>query len=98
MSENSSSPVGGYLAAFAIGALVGAGVAILYAPRSGKETRDLIARRTRELKEKAAETVQDARDMVRGKREEVVAAVEAAREAMHEQRAKHAHSTNSHPA
>ena len=97
MSENSSSPVGGYLAAFAIGAIVGAGVAILYAPRSGKETRDLLAQRTRDLRDKAVDTVQDARDMIRGKREEVVAAVEAAREAMQEQRAKHAH-PNSHPA
>ena len=51
MSDNNeSSHAGGYLAAFAIGALVGTGAALLYAPRSGKETRKLLAKKGRELK------------------------------------------------
>ena len=50
---------------FLLGALVGAGVALMYAPCSGKETRQLLSRKTRELKDKSASVLQDAKDMVR---------------------------------
>jgi len=90
MSENNESTrIGGYLAAFAIGALVGTGVALLYAPRSGKETRDLLAKKGRELKGKAADVLDDAKDFVQGKKAEITAAVEAGKDAMREERAKH---------
>jgi gas vesicle protein len=90
MSENNeSSRVGGYLAAFAIGALVGTGVALLYAPRSGKETRELLAKKGRELKGKATDAIEDARDFIEGKKAEITAAVEAGKTAMREERAKH---------
>ena len=89
MSENNSYPVGGFLAVFAIGALAGAGIALLYAPRSGEETRNLIAAKGRELKGKATDALGDARDYIDGKKAEIAAAVEAGKEAMHEERAKH---------
>ena len=90
MSDNNESTrVGGYLAAFAIGALVGTGVALLYAPRSGKETRELIAKKGRELKGKATDALDDAKDFVEGKKSELVAAVETGKDAMREERAKH---------
>lgn len=90
MSDNNeSSRVGGYLAAFAIGALVGTGVALLYAPRSGKETRELLAKKGRELKGKASDALDDAKDFVQGKKSELVAAIEAGKDAMREERAKH---------
>jgi gas vesicle protein len=90
MSENNeSSRVGGYLAAFAIGAVAGAGIALLYAPRSGKETRKLIADKGRELKGKATDAIEDARDFIDGKKAEITAAVEAGKDAMREERAKH---------
>lgn len=41
---------------FLIGAVVGAGVALLYAPQSGRETRRYIARKTGEAREALAET------------------------------------------
>jgi gas vesicle protein len=87
--SNESSRVGGYLAAFAIGALVGTGAALLYAPRSGKETRELIAKKSRALKGQASDALNDAKDFVQGKKAEFTAAVEAGKEAMHEERAKH---------
>jgi gas vesicle protein len=91
MSENNNTcAVGGIVAAFAIGALVGAGVALLYAPRSGKETRELLAKRTREATDKVVDAVEEAKEMVRGKKAEIVAAFEAGKEAMREERAKHA--------
>ena len=90
MSENNeSSRVAGYLAAFAIGALVGTGAALLYAPRSGKETRELIAKKGRELKGQASDVLDDAKDFLQGKKAEIAAAVEAGKEAMREERAKH---------
>ena len=90
MSENNESTrIGGYLAAFAIGALVGTGVALLYAPRSGKETRELLAKKGRDLKGQAAGALDDAKDFVQGKKAELTAAVEAGRDAMREERAKH---------
>jgi gas vesicle protein len=93
MSENNSTPVGGYLAAFGIGELLGVGVALLTAPRSGKETRDQLAQRARDLKNDANGILEDAQGMIHGKvegaqeiiREKqavIAAAVAAAKEAM----------------
>jgi gas vesicle protein len=90
MSNNSeSSRVGGYLIAFAIGALVGTGAALLYAPRSGQETRELLAKKGRDLKGRASEALEDATDFIQGKKAELAAAVEAGKDAMREERAKH---------
>jgi gas vesicle protein len=88
MSEDTSCKPCGYLTAFAIGALVGAGIALLYAPRSGKETREVLARRARELKDKAGDALDKAKETIREKKTEIAAAVEAGKEAMREQRAK----------
>ena len=56
MSENNNgSVVPGLCAAFAVGALVGAGLAILYAPRSGKETREILSKKAQDLKDAALE-------------------------------------------
>jgi gas vesicle protein len=90
MSDNNEScRAGGYLAAFAIGALIGTGAALLYAPRSGKETRDLIAKKGRDLKGRASDVLEDATDFIQGKKAELAAAVEAGKDAMREERAKH---------
>jgi gas vesicle protein len=91
MAENDSNrvPVGGYLAALAIGAAVGAGIALLYAPRSGKETRAMLAEKGHDLKGKADDLLQEAKDFVQAKKSEITAAVEAGKQAMREERAKH---------
>jgi len=44
---------GGVLAAFVLGALAGAAVALMYAPGPGDETRRRVAERAREGREKA---------------------------------------------
>ena len=94
MSDNNeSSHAGGYLAAFAIGALIGTGVALLYAPRSGKETRKLIADKGRALKGQAQDAITDAQNFIEGKKAELAAAVEAGKDAMREERAKHQKAT-----
>ena len=48
MAENEDS---GKLTWFVVGAVVGAAVALLYAPKAGKDTRKLIGRKTDESKE-----------------------------------------------
>jgi len=78
-----------FFAVFAIGALAGAGIALLYAPRSGEETRSLIAAKGRELKGKATDALGDARDFIDDKKAEITAAVEAGKDAMREERTKH---------
>jgi gas vesicle protein len=60
---------------FAIGAVVGAGVALLFAPYSGKETRQMLARRSRAVKDGVAGAVKDG----------VASAVEATKEAVRDQ-------------
>jgi len=57
MYDSMSNRLGGPLAAFAIGAAVGAGLALLYAPYSGEETRQLLARRSRDIKNRVTGAV-----------------------------------------
>ena len=47
--------VGTALKAFGVGALVGGGVALLYAPQTGEQTRQRLLRRGTELKDQAAQ-------------------------------------------
>jgi gas vesicle protein len=63
---------GGGVLPFLWGALIGAGVAILFAPRSGRETRAEITGGVNRLKEKVEDTV-------RGVQESVTDAVEGVR-------------------
>jgi gas vesicle protein len=59
MSEKSEGV--DFLAGFFIGALVGAAVALLFAPQSGEETRILIRDKGIELRERADELGDEAR-------------------------------------
>ena len=58
MSENNSDLLVGLL----IGGLIGAALGVLYAPKSGKETRDDIAGKTTELLSKAKEEYEEVID------------------------------------
>jgi len=48
MSQNEGANASGVILAFLLGGLTGAALAILYAPRSGQETRDLLGEKIRE--------------------------------------------------
>jgi gas vesicle protein len=50
--------------AFLLGGLIGAGVALLYAPQSGSETRRDITRTARKIRKRSGELVEDAIDSV----------------------------------
>ena len=80
MSEERGSGPAGVVLSFMVGALTGAALAILFAPRSGRETRELLgerlregAERGRELKDrvvaKSREFVDDAGEFVERQRE-----------------------------
>ncbi len=47
-----------------IGAAIGAGIALLYAPKTGKETRKLIRRKAEDARETIADTSEQIRDKV----------------------------------
>ncbi len=57
---------------FAIGAAIGAGVALLYAPKSGKETRKAIRRKAEDVKESLIETGGQIRDTLAEKGENIL--------------------------
>jgi len=88
MNEETTSTAGRIVGALAIGALIGAGVALLYAPQSGQETRQLLTRKTRDLKDKASGVLTDAQHLVHDKKAQVIAAVEAGKEAMEHEAAR----------
>jgi len=52
---------GAFLIGFLVGGLVGAAVSLLFAPQSGEETRAYIRDKSIELKDKASESIEDAR-------------------------------------
>lgn len=93
MSDNEEGPyiviereTGGGFGAFILGALVGAGVALLFAPQSGEETQEEIRARAQKLKDAAEERVREAQHNLEGRissaRENVQGRVDTVREAV----------------
>jgi len=58
--KNNVNQLGGFVAGLLAGGLAGAGAMLLLAPQSGKRTRTQIQRRSLELKDQAADAVDDA--------------------------------------
>jgi gas vesicle protein len=96
MSENSAgSKVSFFLVGLGIGALVG----ILFAPKSGEETREFLAqkadegreyaqRKARELRERADDILERGKEAAVRQKETFTAAVDAGREAYQREKAK----------
>jgi gas vesicle protein len=91
MSDHDSSSFGWFLAGLGLGAVVG----VLYAPRSGSETREALRARAdegreyvknqaRNAKEQASEWVDKGREVVTQQKDQFRAAYEAGRQAYHE--------------
>lgn len=83
MSKDNS---GSLMVAFVIGALTGAAVALLFAPATGEETRELIGQKAREGKARAREAMDQGREYYQRQRDTVVSAVERGREAFQQAR------------
>lgn len=79
--EQKEYGAGSVLVSFLLGSLVGAGIALLIAPQSGKETREKIKEYAENVKEKAAESVQKVKSVLEEKKTVLSAAVEAGKEA-----------------
>jgi gas vesicle protein len=88
MGDNGGSKVSYFLAGLGIGALVG----ILFAPKSGDETREYLTskadegrdyaqRKARELRERAEDLIQRSKEIMDRQKEGVAAAVEAGKDA-----------------
>jgi gas vesicle protein len=71
-----------FLAGLLIGSLAGAGTVLLLAPQSGKETRTQIQRKSIELRNQAAETVEDVVAQSRVKARQITADVHEQAEAL----------------
>ena len=84
MSNNGNS--GGVIAAFVLGAIAGAAVALLYAPASGEETRKRLAEKAREGREKANTLAREGREFISRQRETISSAVASGRQAFDDAR------------
>jgi len=62
MEMNEQSTGRGFLLGIIVGAVVGGAVALLFAPKSGMETRALIKEKAEEATEKVKETADKARE------------------------------------
>ena len=71
MSRDDGAGAGSVLLAFLLGAVSGAAVALLYAPATGRETREYLGERAREGRERAAEAAQKGRDVIDRGREAI---------------------------
>jgi gas vesicle protein len=87
------------LAFFLVGGGIGAVIALLFAPRSGRETRDIIAQRAAESRERVLSTsrnvgekvstyIEKGKEVVSTQREQMAAAIEAGKQAYREEKAK----------
>jgi gas vesicle protein len=62
--ENGGGSIGGFVAGLAIGTVAGAVLAMILAPQSGEDTRDLLVAKAREAGERARDTAGDAGDLL----------------------------------
>ncbi|MHB8123026.1 MAG: YtxH domain-containing protein [Desulfuromonadaceae bacterium] len=97
MSDKCNVSAGTVLVSFAAGAAIGAGLALLYAPKSGREMRenildltedavDKIKEYAKEAQEKIKNAVEDGKDAFVEKKTILASALEAGREAMQKER------------
>ena len=77
---------GNVLLAFILGAVSGAAVALLYAPASGRETRERLAERADEARARAADAAARGREAFNQGRETLNTAIERGREAYQQAR------------
>ncbi len=91
--------IGGKISYFMVGLGVGALLGILFAPKSGEETREYLSkkaeegkeyaqRKARELKERADDLIERSKGVAVRQKDSIAAAVEAGRDAYQREKAK----------
>ena len=88
MAKDEGSGAGSVLIAFILGAISGAAVALLYAPASGRETREYLGEKAREGRERANKAAERGREMLNQGRETLTTAIDRGREAYQQARAR----------
>ena len=88
MAKDDGSGAGSILLAFILGAVSGAAVALLYAPATGRETREYLGDKAREGRERAAAAAERSREAIKQGRETVTTAIDRGREAYQQARAR----------
>jgi gas vesicle protein len=88
MARDEGAGAGSILLAFILGAVSGAAVALLYAPATGRETREYLGDRAREGKQRAAEAAAKSREVLNQGRETLATAIDRGREAYQQARAR----------
>jgi gas vesicle protein len=86
MARDESAGAGSILLAFILGAVSGAAVALLYAPASGRDTRDYLGEKAREGRARAAEAAAKGREALTQGRETLSNAIDRGREAYQQAR------------
>ena len=95
MAENVGAKISYFIVGLGIGTLVG----ILFAPKSGQETRDFLAqkadegreyaqKKARELRERAEDLIERSKEIMNREKGSIAAAVEAGKETYQRERAK----------
>ena len=88
MAKDEGSGAGSILLAFILGAVSGAALALLYAPASGRETREYLGEKAREGRERANQAAERGREMINQGRETLTTAIDRGREAYQQARAR----------
>ena len=88
MARDEGAGAGSVLLAFILGAVSGAAVALLYAPATGKETRETLGEKAREGRERAREAAERGRQVLNDSRDSLTSAIEKGREAYQQARAR----------
>jgi gas vesicle protein len=86
MSRDEGAGPGSVLLAFLLGAVSGAAVALLYAPATGRETREYLSERAREGRDRANVMAEKGRQILNEGRDTISSAIERGREAYHQSR------------
>ena len=86
MSRDEGAGAGSVLLAFLVGAVAGAAVALLYAPATGRETREFLGEKAREGRDRATEAAAKGREYLNQGRETITNAIERGREAYQQAR------------
>jgi gas vesicle protein len=97
--EDKGAGIGTVLISFLAGAAVGSGLALLFAPKTGKEVREQIKELTddavgkikdyaRDAQEKIKSTYDEGKELLKEKKTIISSAIEAGKEAMEKEREK----------
>jgi gas vesicle protein len=88
MARDEGAGAGSILLAFILGAVSGAAVALLYAPATGRETREFLGEKAREGRERASAAADKGREILNQGRETLSNAIERGRDAYQQARSR----------